>query len=137
MNVKELTDIVCDLLGIHNDVLTKIRTHKVARARVLSISIFYRLNRDMSRTDIGGLFDRDHSTVNHLLSRHKEWMKTDKEYLEDYEKCCNVFGIKAKSSVSLNTSLHIAKLERKITRLNMENESLKSILSNISKLIED
>ena len=135
MSVEELTDIISDILEIPNLILSKNRTHNIARARVISMSIFYRLKRDMSRTDIGGLFDRDHSTVNHLLSRHKQWMKTNKEYAEDYDICCGVFGLKDAEGVSINTSLHIANLEKKVKSLTMKNEQLKSTLVNISDLI--
>ena len=136
MDVLDITKVVSEILGIPEGKITgKSRKHKVARARFIAVSLYRRINYRKSANLTGEDFNRSYSTIIYIESRHEESIATDPEYREDYRRCCNAFGLRVNSNISIDIAKAISNLERKIYTLEEENQSLNSTINKLKSVL--
>tara|TARA_R100000951_G_scaffold58086_1_gene48770 strand:+ start:3673 stop:4119 length:447 start_codon:yes stop_codon:yes gene_type:complete len=87
-------------------------------------------------TTIGGVFNRDHTTVLHAVKQHMDYMDVDKAYRDFFNICETTVGIH-KIGDSKNKDDIIEKLAQRVDFLEHENELLKEQVTNVKELADE
>lgn len=83
--VKEMIDKASDFLNVKANLIYSSSRHKpVAQARFMIIhALFYNSHLNLSKSDMGIILNRDHSTICHALVKIEDDLDTDVEFREN------------------------------------------------------
>lgn len=86
--VKELIDKSCDFLNVKSNLIYSGSRHApVSRARFMIIhAVYYNSHLNLSKSDLGIILNRDHSTIIHALQKIEDYIDTDIDFREELKR---------------------------------------------------
>lgn len=88
---RKVVEAVSNVTGIkEDDILGRRRMRPIVDARHMAIRLL-RIKSNLNLTNIGGLFDRDHTSVIHALSSSQDMMDMDLYYRKEFEQIVNEY----------------------------------------------
>jgi len=88
---RKVVEAVSNVTGIkEDDILGRRRMRPIVDARHMAIRLL-RIKSSLTLANIGGLFDRDHTSVIHALSSSQDMMDIDLYYRKEFEQIVNEY----------------------------------------------
>ena len=135
-SINKLFRIVTNVFGISKQEMTsKTRKRAYVEAKTM-FAVIARQKLLLSTVEIGELIKRDHSSVIHYSSVHKDLYKVDKTYRRMFNLVSNVFTdqpFMADKILSVDDKLSIAHI--KLDTLEKENEQLREAMTLIKEAV--